>query len=744
MAVPLTLSSVPAQTPYIQYVASTLQTLFPYPFEITQDSDLVVLLNGVAQPTDGGYTVSGQGTTVGGNVTFAVGLTLGTIVTFYRNVQIARVTQLSQNGTFFSSNFNNEFNRIYLIMQQLQQSLLPGGNQAYALMIPNSNNPVPTTLLTPAAYANKYLSFDANGNPQPALLTSSGTITQSLLSGLLNPQTTAEAGLTIVNSQYVPGVVDRYGTNTTPGTTDMTVAITAAFNQMKAGGAPMQFLGTSYVHSGAVSPMKITSTFQGAVILGVPHKTILVNMGTANVCPTIQIIGGSYAYIKGFIFTGRTGFSNPGIQLIDDGINRCAYVWIKDVSGFTNNVNNGFIDIVNSNNVWINDFEYWPTSVTGTEETGATIDNNGQFAGIYLHGPATAAGYAGGLSGNTNAIYIKGGNGSGINLTAKFTGNVAGATTGTLTTNWPGGNGVFPFLFENGDVRSVTISTLTTATWAGALSAGTVTQAPNGAVIFADAGTQVSGQTLVGFFEIHVADVVAERAPSRSLWFRQCLSSSVRNCYFENADLVLDSGCRHVILENVDQVTAGALLLDGTQPSTLTQVGGSQAYLSLRSMACGTYTCDSLNQYITETDVVSNSTGTQNALSLVRTNSSYAGGTTPDQIGFGGLSFGQKPTLQSITGNGQTFATNFTGFSACTTLTFISNGAYTGLIMPVGTVDGQILIMKSQTANDQTFAVAATSHVADGVSCVIKGLTARLMVWDVGSSLWYPVGAGVV
>src|ERR1035437_3925981 len=237
MAVPLTLSSVPAQTPYIQYVASTLQTIFPYPFEITQDSDLVVLLNGVAQPTDGGYTVSGQGTTVGGNVTFAPGLTAGTIVTFYRNVQIFSITQLSQNGTFFSSNFNNELNRIYLIMQQLQQSLLPGGNQAYALMIPNSNNPAPTTLLTKANYANKYLSFDSNGNPQPAILTSSGALTLSLVASLTGPQTPAEGSLGVIPAaeEYGEGDIRRYGA--TIASTDNHAAINTALLVSSAGGS---------------------------------------------------------------------------------------------------------------------------------------------------------------------------------------------------------------------------------------------------------------------------------------------------------------------------------------------------------------------------------------------------------------------------------------------------------------------------------------------------------------------------
>lgn len=244
MAVPLTLSSVPAQTPYVQYVSGSGQTVFPYPFEITQDSDLVCLINGVAQPTDSGYTLSGQGATGGGNLTFTIGQTVGKIITLYRNITIARITQLAQNGTFFSSNFNNEFNRIYLIMQQLQQSLLPAGASAFALMIPNSNSPAPTTLLTPTNYANKYLAFDSNGNPTPAALTSSGSLTAAIVASLLNagspaivnstvigtPQTPAEATNSVVpvNTGFAEGNLNRYGTNTTPGTTDMSAALTAA------------------------------------------------------------------------------------------------------------------------------------------------------------------------------------------------------------------------------------------------------------------------------------------------------------------------------------------------------------------------------------------------------------------------------------------------------------------------------------------------------------------------------------
>jgi len=211
MAVPLTLLSVPAQTPYIQYVSTSSQTVFPYPFEITQDADLVCLINGVQQATDSGYTLSGQGATGGGNLTFTTGQSAGTIITLYRNISIARITQLAQNGTFFSSNFNNEYNRIYLIMQQLQQSI------NNCLQIPNTNSPQLASYELPAAsYAGLYLAFDSNGNPTPAALTSSGSVTAALVGGLIFPRSATEIANSIVPIvQYPYGSLRRYGADPT-------------------------------------------------------------------------------------------------------------------------------------------------------------------------------------------------------------------------------------------------------------------------------------------------------------------------------------------------------------------------------------------------------------------------------------------------------------------------------------------------------------------------------------------------
>lgn len=66
-------------------------------------------------------------------------------------------------------------------------------------------------------------------------------------------------------------------------------------------------------------------------------------------------------------------------------------------------------------------------------------------------------------------------------------------------------------------------------------------------------------------------------------------------------------------------------------------------------------------------------------------------------------------------------------------------GAITAVVLTSGVNAGQdvTVVNEAIAANTITFDVAGTSHVADGVSTVIPGLTAARFVWDSGTSLWY-------
>jgi hypothetical protein len=80
----------------------------------------------------------------------------------------------------------------------------------------------------------------------PYVPSSIAGLTAALLGGILYPQSSAETtvfgstGGSIVNSFYPAGHVYRYGTNTTPGTTDMTATINIAANVCRQSGYVLQ------------------------------------------------------------------------------------------------------------------------------------------------------------------------------------------------------------------------------------------------------------------------------------------------------------------------------------------------------------------------------------------------------------------------------------------------------------------------------------------------------------------------
>lgn len=99
----------------------------------------------------------------------------------------------------------------------------------------------------------------------------------------------------------------------------------------------------------------------------------------------------------------------------------------------------------------------------------------------------------------------------------------------------------------------------------------------------------------------------------------------------------------------------------------------------------------------------------------------------------GTISWGQSGTSPIIT-NGSTINTN--GLS----VTRVSpGGAVTAIVLQAGTRPGQecTVINESAAANTITFAAAGTSNVADGVTTVIAGLRCAKYTWSSATNLWY-------
>jgi hypothetical protein len=101
-----------------QYTATAGQTVFAYTFEVYDKDDLVVLKNSTTLSEGSNYTVSGVGNDNGGNITLAVGATAGDVITIYRDMALNRTTDYQNSGDFLASEVNEDFDRLWLAIQQ--------------------------------------------------------------------------------------------------------------------------------------------------------------------------------------------------------------------------------------------------------------------------------------------------------------------------------------------------------------------------------------------------------------------------------------------------------------------------------------------------------------------------------------------------------------------------------------------------------------------------------------------------
>lgn len=133
--------------------------LFTFDFKITDAADLVVTVNDGA-PLESGidYIVTGVGDNDGGDIRLSIGLSGGQMVLLKRQMTLDRQTDYQQNGDFISSTVNNDFDRIWLALQQFAQDL----KRSFKLPFATFTNQELTQ--TPAQRANKAVVFDADGN----------------------------------------------------------------------------------------------------------------------------------------------------------------------------------------------------------------------------------------------------------------------------------------------------------------------------------------------------------------------------------------------------------------------------------------------------------------------------------------------------------------------------------------------------------------------------------------------------
>lgn len=137
--------SVPAQIPISgPYLANGSTTQFAYKFYLLFATDLQVYVGGALQQLNNAYTVTGVGNSQGGNVIFISAPANGLEVLIKRATPYTRQTDYADNGDLLADVVNDDFDRIWLALQEINAnfsssiSKAVGGNwDAQSLRITN-------------------------------------------------------------------------------------------------------------------------------------------------------------------------------------------------------------------------------------------------------------------------------------------------------------------------------------------------------------------------------------------------------------------------------------------------------------------------------------------------------------------------------------------------------------------------------------------------------------------------------
>ncbi|WP_443115491.1 hypothetical protein [Herbaspirillum seropedicae] len=191
-----------ANPPFNEYTAAPGASVFPYTFKVIKSDDMKVLVNGVGKQIGVDYTLSGVGENNGGNVTFLAPMTGGENVVTRMDLVFDRQTDYQQNGDYLSPTVNNDYDRIWLAIQQIGQSLKA------AIKLPFTTTAEQSINQSASERANTVLAFDASGN-----LTVSVTDAQNVALA----QAAAAAAAASAASINPADLVHRSGTETITG-----------------------------------------------------------------------------------------------------------------------------------------------------------------------------------------------------------------------------------------------------------------------------------------------------------------------------------------------------------------------------------------------------------------------------------------------------------------------------------------------------------------------------------------------
>lgn len=150
--------TVSSQTSRVEYTGNGSTTAFAVPFYFLANGDLKVYQAGVLKTITTHYTVSGAGNESGGTVTFGTAPAAAEAVVIFRDPALTQSTDYPPNDPFPAESHERALDRLTMIAQRLNdklgQALLVSDDEQFGGVLPSKST-----------RANRYLTFDSNGDP---------------------------------------------------------------------------------------------------------------------------------------------------------------------------------------------------------------------------------------------------------------------------------------------------------------------------------------------------------------------------------------------------------------------------------------------------------------------------------------------------------------------------------------------------------------------------------------------------
>lgn len=368
-------------------------TVFPYDFQILDQDHLVVEIDGVVQTS--GYTVSGVGESGGGNVTFDTAPADGAEVLRYREVPYTREVDYQRNGNFDEETVDRDQDLKEMQIQQLE---------AIAKRAPKAPRSVGADqAVTQAEWdgrAGRVWGFDAVGKlalligQAGSSLVDLAASTGASLVGFIQNGAGAILRTLLAKSRAVVSVED-FGTNTTPGTTDMSAAILAAVAALPSSGGVVEFeKADRYAcNLGAITKGNVCFRAKGFI------EDTGINAQLVPVDPDEYVleVGDGTTLCRGFRTEGVSlnglGVGKYGLKI--NGADRCHYSQFS-AAGFT--VHDVYITSSATHPTTYQFFDTFSISAqNGATAIGLEIDYGSQYVAAIFFNNGTIGGQASSL-----------------------------------------------------------------------------------------------------------------------------------------------------------------------------------------------------------------------------------------------------------------------------------------------------------------------------------------------------------